>query len=57
MFSDPDGYVAGIIIGAIIGALVCFGAATYIDNKDDGKHLMKKTKMFNFGNNRTFTLK
>ena len=37
MFSDPDGYVAGIIIGAIIGALVCFGAATYIDYKDDGQ--------------------
>ncbi len=39
MYVDPSGHfvISALIIGAIIGATVGFGAATYIDYKDDGK--------------------
>ena len=33
---DPSGYSA-ILIGLIIGAIIGFGTATYIDYKDDGQ--------------------
>ena len=50
-YCDPSGNSAiliGLIIGAIIGACVGFGAAAYIDYKDDGEVFNGSVKWYDY---------
>ena len=50
MFYDPTGHfaISALIIGAIIGAVIGFGTAAYIDYKDDGQIFNGSVKWYDY---------
>ena len=48
MYVDPSGCLAFFIITAIIGALIGFGTALYIDYKDDGQIFNGSVKWYEY---------
>ena len=48
MYVDPSGCLAFFIITAIIGAVIGFGTALYIDYKDDGQIFNGSVKLYEY---------